>query len=105
MFFSKLHLCGEPRIRFTQYSMTVSGNYLSFTQCFFHIGNYLFLRREFCIQFFAELQNPLDHFLVGESMQWSCQTIHAGGKTQIRITQGGAHEMSCMCSDITSFMI
>src|SRR6266700_3496516 len=105
MFFSKLYLSGKPWIRFTQYSMTVSGNNLALTQCFFYISNYLFLRREFCIQFFAKLQDPLDHFLVGESVQWSRQAIHTGSETQVRITQSRAHEMSCICTDIPPFMI
>lgn len=37
---------------------------------------------------FAELLQPDEHFLIGETVERSGQTVHASGEGQVRIGQG-----------------
>ena len=48
--------------------MTIARHHFTFTQGLFHILGNLVFGRCICFQFFLHFKNPLDHFLVGQSV-------------------------------------
>lgn len=46
-----------------------------------------------------------DLYLVSESMQGSGQAIHGCTKGKIRVREGTAHQVTCVGTDITTFMV
>lgn len=43
--------------------------------------------------------------LVGESMQRTSKSIHGSTEGQVGIRQGTPHQVACVCTDVTTFMI
>src|SRR4051812_28387657 len=73
VFLCKLHLSGKPWISFAQYGMTITWYYLTFCQCFLYVISDLFFGRDTAAQFFAHAKDPLDYFLVSQTMQRTCK--------------------------------
>src|SRR5665647_1046422 len=99
IFLSKYLLCGKTRICHPQYSVSVTGNDLTRGDCLSDIGfNFLpFFRFIFTDTYlFLHLKNPVDHLLVGISMQRACQSKHTSSVGVIRITQRRTNEMCRM---------
>src|SRR4051812_45533673 len=85
--------------------MSISRYYFSFAQGLFYVLGNLFAARTVGIQFSLHFKYPFDHFLVGQAMQWTCQSIHTCCKSKVRISECRTYQVSGMCRYISSFMI
>mmetsp|Transcript_29586 Transcript_29586/g.46467 ORF Transcript_29586/g.46467 Transcript_29586/m.46467 type:complete len:331 (+) Transcript_29586:271-1263(+) len=104
---SKLTLAGVTRIRLPQHGMSISRNHLFGIQSLpCKLGNslsiHLFSLR---LELGLEGLNPLEHLLIGQSVQWSRQSIQPRRIGQIRITQCGPYQMCRVGTGIPPLVI
>lgn len=75
----ELALAGITRICFTEDSMTVAGNDLARFQCLpDEVLDLVFV--SVVSEFSAQLLQPNEYFLVGQTVQWSSETVQTGSK-------------------------
>jgi len=65
----------------------------------FLVGNVL------ATEILSELGEPDENFLVGETVEWTGETVHGGGEGQVWIGQGRTNQMTGMRGNVATFMI
>src|SRR5699024_5170342 len=93
MFFCEKLLSGKSRIRFSEYSMSITGNDTTLIKRFLYEVRDLFIRRILRSDFLQHFKDEFDHFLIGQAMQRTGQSIHTGRQRIIGITQSRPYQM------------
>jgi len=52
-----------------------------------------------------EVLSPLEHFLVGKTVERTSKTVHTGGEREIRIGESATHQVSGVSRNITTLVI
>mmetsp|Transcript_29273 Transcript_29273/g.45487 ORF Transcript_29273/g.45487 Transcript_29273/m.45487 type:complete len:372 (-) Transcript_29273:41-1156(-) len=100
-------LASVTRISLAENGVTVPGNHFFSVEglpCKF--GNSIRVDLlSFGVKLGLEVLNPLQHLLVGQSVQWSSQSVQTSRVTQIRISKGASHQMRRVSRGVTSLVI
>jgi len=56
-------------------------------------------------QVLSELSEPDEHLLVGETVEWTGEAVHGGGKGQVWIGQGGSNQVRGVCTDVAALVV
>mmetsp|Transcript_3809 Transcript_3809/g.8210 ORF Transcript_3809/g.8210 Transcript_3809/m.8210 type:complete len:398 (+) Transcript_3809:440-1633(+) len=104
---SKISLACVSRIGLSQNGVAVSGDNLLGVQSFpSKFGNSFgcdFL--SFGFKFGLEVLNPLEDFLVGQTVKRSGKCVQSTGIGKVRIRKGGSNQMSSVCRCVSSLVI
>lgn len=100
-------LVSESWVSFSQYGMSVSWNDISTINNLSDIRNDGFFADLASISSsrFNETENPLEDLLVGQSVEWSSQSVQTGRERQIRVSESRSDEMGSVSRDVSSLMI
>lgn len=100
----ELALASVARIGLAEDSVSVSGNDLSGLEGLpDEVLDFVFVG--VIPELAAQLLEPHEHFLVGQAVQWSGETVHAGGERQVRIAESRSDEMDSVSADISALVV
>uniref|UniRef100_A0A182SDY3 Uncharacterized protein n=1 Tax=Anopheles maculatus TaxID=74869 RepID=A0A182SDY3_9DIPT len=100
----ELALAGIAGIGLTQHSVTVTGHNLARLERLPDELLHLILA-SIVTQLLAQLLQPHQHFLVGQTVQRTGKTVHTGGKRQVRIAQRRTDQMDRVGRHVTTLVV
>lgn len=95
----------ESGISVPQNSVAVSRDDSAFLESLSHVFLNDFLAGSLSFVEVLELGEPLQAFLVGQSMEWSSESVHGSGERKVGISESRSNEMAGMRRDVSALMI
>lgn len=95
----------ESGIGVSQHSVAVAGDDSAFLEGLSHVFLDDLLAGSLSSVEVLELGQPLQAFLVGESVQGSSKAVHGSGEGEVRISERRSYEMAGMRRDVSALMV